>query len=210
MADRISKKMTNQEISFKKQEADHHKQVQALHKQLEKLNKDVTKLKAELADKNKDARGSKAIEEAYGRLFDEKNNLECKVGALEQTKTIATQHIQELMQENKTLKAEVEGTRQHLLRTSQELQVSFENKCGSFKCTCQIYVYSYSSSNVCTIRSSLVHIHIQYLHRLIYCMYIRTHACTYTCTQALHCVLFSLLGCSSTVSSSEFSDDNFE
>ena len=133
MADGISKKMTNQEISFKKQETDHHKQVQALHKQLEKLNKDVTKLKAELADKNKDARGSKAIEEAYGRLFDEKNNLECKVGALEQTKTIATQHIQELTQENKTLKAEVEGTRQHLLRTSQELQVSFDNTCGSLQ-----------------------------------------------------------------------------
>ena len=209
MADGIAKKMTNQEASFRKQEAEHGKQVHALHKQLEKLNKEVAKLKAELADKKKDAKGSKTIEEAYRRLFDEKKELECKLVNAMEAKSIASHHIAELQQENQTLKAEVEVTRQHLLQTSQDLQVSFGNKCGSFKCTCQIYVCSYSSSNVCIIRSSLVHIHIQYLHILIYCMHIRTHACTYTCTQALHCVVFSLSGCSNTVSSSEFSHDNF-
>ena len=140
MADGIAKKMTNQEASFRKQEAEHRNQVQALHKQLEKLNKEVAKLKADLADKKKDAKGSKAIEEAYGRLFDEKNNLECKVSALTQAKSIASKHIQELQRENQTLKAEVEGTRQHLLRASQELHVSFENEYYSLfiKCTCQI------------------------------------------------------------------------
>ena len=118
-------KMNNQEASFKKQEADHQKQVHALHKQLEKLE-------AEFADKKKDAKGSKAIEEAYRRLFDEKKDLECKVTALLQAKSLASEHIQDLQQQNQTLKAEVEGTRQHLLRTSQELQVSLTcvTKCG--------------------------------------------------------------------------------
>ena len=139
MADGIAKKMTNWEASFRKQEAEHRNQVQALHKQLEKCNKEVAKLKADLADK-KDAKGSKAIEEAYRRLFDEKNNLECKVSSLTQAKSIACQHIQELKRENQTLKAEVEGTRQDLLRTSQELQVSFREKSGSL----QVYM-----SNLC-------------------------------------------------------------
>ena len=132
MADGISKKMTNQEAifkkqeaSFKKQEADHRNQVQALHKQLEKLNREVDKLKTDLTEKKKDAKGSKTIEEAYRRLFDEKKDLECKVATLLQTKSIATQHIHDLQQENQMLKAEVEGTRQHLL---QELQVSLENE----------------------------------------------------------------------------------
>ena len=124
MADWITK-MFNQEASFKKQEADHHKQVHALHKQLEKLNKEVDKLKAELAKKKKDARGSKRIEEAYGRLYDEKKDLECKLITAQEAKRIASQHIAELMQENRTLKVEIEGTRQRLL---QELQVSLKNE----------------------------------------------------------------------------------
>ena len=128
MADGIAKKMTNQDASFKKQEADHGKQVQALHKQLEKL-------KAELADK-KDTKGSKTIEKAYRRLFDEKKDLECKVTFLLQAKSVASEHIQELQQQNQTLIAEVEGTRQHLLRTSQELQVSLTISVAFYKCTC--------------------------------------------------------------------------
>ena len=134
MADGIAKKMTNQEASFRKEEAEHGKQVQALHKQLEKFNREVAKLKAELAEKKKDAKGSKTIEdsEAYGRLFDEKKDLELNLVTAMEAKSMQSQHIAELMQENQTLKAEVEGTRQQLLQTSQELKVSLG--------ICQIYV----------------------------------------------------------------------
>ena len=96
MADGIAKKMTNQDASFKKQETEHQKQVQALHKQLEKWNKEVAKLKAELAEKKKDAKGSKTIEEAYGRLFDEKKDLELKLITAMEAKSIASHHIAEL------------------------------------------------------------------------------------------------------------------
>ena len=111
MADGIAKMMTSQEANFKKQEAFHLNKVFVLHKQVEKLNKDVAKLKA--------------------KSTDEKKDLECEVTALLQAKSIATQHIQELMQENQTLKAEIEGSIQHLPQTSQELLVSYENECGS-------------------------------------------------------------------------------
>ena len=54
----------------------------------------------------------------------EKKDLELNLVTAMEAKSMQSQHIAKLLQENQTLKAEVEGTRQHLLQTSQELKVS--------------------------------------------------------------------------------------
>ena len=168
MTDGMAKKMANQEASFSKQEADRKEQVLFLYKQLEKLKKEVTK--------KKDGRGSKTT---YDQLLDEMRDLERVYASAQEANCIASQYIHELERENQTLKAEVESTREDLLPTSQELQVSFDNTCSSLQeylsnlCTTLMY-HIYSIYNCMTL----------YIHAILYMHVHTSHTHTHACARA--------------------------
>ena len=63
------------------------------------------------------------MKDTCDQLSAEKENLECQLATNGKSLITASQHNEKLSQENQTLRAEVEDTRQHSLQTAHGLQV---------------------------------------------------------------------------------------